>query len=103
MSVILYVSYTGTAQDRFDREYYSHKHVPMVIEAWKACGLVSAQALYPLSLDENQPGTVAICECVFRDEAALEAALSAPGTPALVADVPNFTDLAGQHHRGAPL
>jgi len=88
--VILYVTYRGAPQARFDRRYYVERHLPMVLDAWERHGLRSVAAFFPAL---EQAGTIAICECRFRDDAAIRAAFGSPATPAVMADVPNFTDL----------
>lgn len=93
MPVTILLTYSGTATDRFDRGYYCSKHLPMVEDAWKPHGLISSRAFFPAS-ESDAPGTVALCECVFQDEAAVDAAFSSPQTQRLVADLSNFTDLA---------
>lgn len=93
MPVTILLTYSGTPQDLFDREYYCSKHLPMVEAAWKPHGLISLRAFFPAP-GPDAPGTVALCECVFEDEAAVDAAFSSPETQGLVADLANFTDLA---------
>lgn len=92
MSSTILLTYTGTAKDRFDRDYYCSKHLPQVAAAWEPYGLVSLRTFFP-AVEENQPGIVAICECVFQSEDAVGAAFSSPNTAGLVADLVNFTDL----------
>ncbi len=86
---ILYVTYAGDAATRFDRDRYVHHHLPLVMEAWGPYGLLSCSAFFPVG-DGN--GTIAIAECKFRDEAALQTALASPETPRVMADVPSITD-----------
>ncbi|MFF7710723.1 EthD family reductase [Pseudomonas sp. NPDC007930] len=88
--VVVYVTYQGTPEARFDRGYYVATHLPLVLNAWGQYGLESIAAFYPAV---EQTGTVCICECRFRDEAALQAALNSPEAPAVMADVAKFTDL----------
>jgi len=89
-AVTIYVTYQGDQQSRFDREYYVNGHIPLVMKAWQQYGLLSAAAFFPAV---GQRGTIAICECVFRDEKALEAAFHSPEAPDVMADVPHFTDI----------
>lgn len=93
MPVTILLTYSGTPQDRFDREYYCTKHLPMVEKAWKPHGLLSSRAFFPAQ-EFDAAGTVALCECVFKDEAAVDAAFASPETTELVSDLINFTDLA---------
>lgn len=96
----LFVTYPGDAGTRFDRDYYVATHLPLVRDAWGPYGLETAEALFP-------PGegaeTIAVCVCQFRDEAAVDAALAAPQTAGVMADVRHFTDATPSQRRAAPL
>jgi hypothetical protein len=48
-------------------------------------------------------GTVAIAECRFRDEAALQAALGSPESARVMADIANFTDVEPSRSRAVPI
>lgn len=99
-SVVVYVTYHGTPQDRFDRDYYIAAHLPFVLKAWSQYGLLGVTALFPAP---EQEGTVALCECVFRDEGAVEAAFASPEASAVMADVPRYTALAPRRFRAVAL
>jgi uncharacterized protein (TIGR02118 family) len=88
--VIIFVTYQGNAESRFDRVYYLERHLPMLRRLFGPLGLTSAQALFPPS---QESGTVAICECRYRDEAALAACFASPAMPGLAADIGRFTDI----------
>ena len=96
----LFVTYPGDARTRFDREYYVSKHLPLVQEAWGPHGLETIAAFFPSG---EGAGTVAVCVCGFRDEAALQAALGSPQTPRVMADVAHFTDAKPSQSRAVPL
>jgi len=98
--VTIYVYYQGTPATRFDRDYYTHQHLPLCIDAWQQYGLLSCRAFYP-ALD--QTGTIAICESVYRDAAAAEAAFSSPELPKVMADVARYTDATPMRMRGVAL
>lgn len=98
--VIVYVAYQGTPATRFDRDYYVRRHLPLCMDAWGKYGLQQVTAFFPALDDE---GTIAICECVFRDEAAMDAAFSSPELPDVMADLPFFTDVAPTRLRGVAL
>jgi uncharacterized protein (TIGR02118 family) len=98
--VTFYVYYQGTPESRFDRDYYTHHHLPLCMEAWQQYGLLSCRAFYP-SIDQD--GTIAICESVFRDEAAAEAAFNSPEVTTVMADVARYTDVTPMRARGLPL
>lgn len=91
--VTVYVTYEGPAHARFDRAWYVDRHLPLVMASWSRYGLESVTAFFPASA---QSETLAICECKFRDRAALDAAFNSPEAPAVMADVRHFTDLAPQ-------
>lgn len=99
-SVIVYVSYQGTRETRFDKDYYVERHLPLVMRAWAAYGLESASAFFPATV---QDGTIAICECRFRDAAAIAAAFASPEAGPVMADVKRFTDVAPQRARALAL
>lgn len=88
--VIMFVTYQGHAESRFDRAYYVAKHLPMLRRSFGPLGLISAQAFFPATADS---GTIAICECRYRDEAAFAACMASPDMPGIAADVGVFTDL----------
>jgi uncharacterized protein (TIGR02118 family) len=96
----VYVTYQGTPETRFDRDYSVQHHMPLVTRAWQPYGLEAAAAFFP-AVDEA--GTIAICELRFRDGDALAAALAAPETPAVMADVPHFTDVTPVQVRAGPM
>ncbi|WGF90402.1 EthD family reductase [Marinivivus vitaminiproducens] len=98
--VQIYVTYQGAASDRFDRDLYVNRHLPLVMSLWGKYGLQSVRALFPAG---DADGTVAVCECLFRDEVAMEAAFSSAETPEVMADVALFTDLTPNRFRAVPL
>jgi uncharacterized protein (TIGR02118 family) len=98
--VVVYVTYQGTPRDHFDREYYVGVHLPLVMEAWRQYGLLSLNAFFPAIAQE---GTIAICECVFRDEAAVESAFASPEVSEVMDDVPRFTAMAARRVRASAL
>ena len=85
----MYVTYSGDAATRFDRDYYIQHHLPLVMECWGPLGLEGCAAFWSAVIDA---GTICICECRFRDEAAMRAALASPTTPRVMADIARFTD-----------
>ena len=98
--VILYVRYDGPPDARFDRTVYVRDHLPMVLDAWTKYGLLSAVALFPAA---ELCGTIALCECRFRDEAAISAAFGSPETAAIIEHIHDFTDLSPSRHRVVPV
>ena len=85
----VFVTYPGDKTSRFDRKYYVEKHLPLVTAAWGPHGMQSIAAFFPSGEGE---GTIAVCVCEFRDDAALTASLKAAETKSVMDDVPNFTD-----------
>ena len=95
MAFKVIISYDGTAKHRFDRDYYCKNHIPHVRKVWEPFGLLDIRPFFP-GIESDAKGTVCVSQCVFRDKAAMEAAFAAPGTQALMDDIPNFTDLPMQ-------
>ncbi len=85
------VTYLQTPGAHFDRAYYVSHHLPLVREAWGPFGLESIDAFFPAG---DGAGMEAIAICRFRDTAALKAALAAPGTAEVMADVKQFTNIS---------
>ncbi|MBO0144637.1 EthD family reductase [Agrobacterium sp. Ap1] len=89
--VSIFVTYQGTTETRFDKEYYVATHLPLAIEAWGKYGLDSAEAFFPTN---NKEGTIALAELKFTDENALQASFGSVEAPSVMSDVINFTDVA---------
>ena len=98
--VTLYVTYQGTPDSRFDRRYYADKHLPLVREAFTPYGLLNLAVFYP---ETSQPGTLAICECIFRNKAAISTAFSSHEAAKVMKDVSQFTDIVPVRLHGIPL
>jgi len=94
----LVVSYPLSAGTRFDADYYRDTHIPLVEDSWGASGLTGAEILWPA--DPGQP-YAAMVVLSFRDSAAIDAALGAEATGAVMADIANFTDIAPVIYRTA--
>ncbi|WP_242128047.1 EthD family reductase [Sphingobium sp. Sx8-8] len=97
---VVYVIYQGTPADRFDRGYYLERHLPLVMHAWGRHGLERLTAFFPAL---EAPGTVAVCECRFRDEASIERSFNSPECEAVMADITRYTDLRSIQLRARPL
>jgi uncharacterized protein (TIGR02118 family) len=97
---VVYITYSGDESTRFDRGYYRNHHLPLVMKCWKQHGLESLSVLYPEDLAK---GTIAICECKFRDDAAIKASFESEETPQVMADVKHFTDVTPTQTRAVPL
>ena len=46
----LFVTYRGTASDRFDRDYFVSKHLPLAREIAEPLGMLSIEAFFPTRL-----------------------------------------------------
>ena len=96
----MYVTYAGDAGTKFNRDHWINVHLPLVRAAWGPHGLLSAGGFFPSG---DGGGLVAICACVFRDEAAMQAALASPETKRVMDDVKNVTDVEPGRSRAMPL
>jgi len=81
----LSVLYPVTEGATFDHDYYASSHVPLAVKAW---GLEGAD------IDKGVNGPyVAAVHFTFDSMEAMGAALGAPGTAEVMADVPNYTTI----------
>ncbi|HMC40761.1 MAG TPA: EthD family reductase [Acidimicrobiales bacterium] len=82
----LSVFYPSGEGSTFDHDYYRDQHVPLACKAW---GLSGAE------IDKGVDGPyVAAVHFRFDSPDALSAALAAPGTADVMADVANYTNIA---------
>jgi uncharacterized protein (TIGR02118 family) len=81
----LSVFYPTTEGATFDHEYYRTKHVPLAVKAW---GLEGAE----IDKGINGPYEAAV-HFTFESLDALGAAMGAPGTGEVMADVANYTTI----------
>ena len=82
----LTVSYPATEGATFDHDYYRDKHVPLAVKTW---GLAGAE------IDKGIDGPlVAAVHFKFESLDAMGAAMGAPGTADVLADVANYTTIA---------
>ena len=96
----MYVTYAGHADTPFDREHWIDVHFPLVRECWGPYGLESLAGFFPQG---DGAGLIAVAICVFRDEAAMEAALASPETARVRADVDLYTAVKPQRSLATPL
>ena len=91
MAMTLHVVYPATEGTKFDYDYYSGTHLPMVREHMGATidSTLVAKGLAGGAPDQPAPYH-AIATLVFADQAAMDAAMAHAGP--VVADIPNFTD-----------
>jgi len=82
----LSVLYPTTEGATFDHDYYRDQHVPLAVKTW---GLSSAE------IDRGVDGPyVAAVHFRFDSPEAMQAAMAAPGTADVLADVANYTSIA---------
>ena len=84
----LSVLYPRSDDATFDHDYYRDQHIPLCLETW---GLGDSAAEIDRGLDGPY---VAAVHFRFDSPEALGAAMSAPGTGNVLADVPNYTNIA---------
>ena len=85
MTIKFSVLYPKTEGATFDHDYYANSHVPLALKTW---GLDSAE------IDKGIDGPYeAAVHFTFADQEALGAALGAPGTAEVMADVANYTTI----------
>jgi uncharacterized protein (TIGR02118 family) len=81
----LSVFYPKSDGATFDHDYYRDKHVPLALKTW---GMSDAE------IDRGLDGPyVAAVHFRFESQEALAAAMTAPGTPEVMADVANYTTI----------
>jgi uncharacterized protein (TIGR02118 family) len=79
------VFYPSTEGANFDHQYYVNSHVPLALKTW---GLDSAE------IDKGVDGPyVAAVHFTFDSMDAMGAALGAPGTADVMADMANYTTI----------
>jgi len=86
----IFVTYRGSASDRFDREYFVNRHLPLAREIAEPLGMLSIEALFPASTATD---IVAATVIVLRDEQAERNLFSSPRFSELVNDLTNYTNL----------
>jgi uncharacterized protein (TIGR02118 family) len=83
----LSVLYPSTDGAEFDHDYYRDQHVPLAVRTW---GLDAADA----EVDRGVDGPyVAAVHLRFPSLDAMNAAMAAEGTAAVLADVANYTSI----------
>lgn len=98
--ITMYVTYAGDADTVFDRAHWIDVHLPLVLECWGPYGLERIGGFFPQG---DGGGLIAIAPCVFRDQAAMEAALASPETARVMADVDLVTAVKPQRGLAQPL
>lgn len=88
----LLVTYVGDTTARFDRLYYTSRHLPLVSSAWDRYGLLRCEA-YFWDGAEGIDVLRAICLCHFTHHDDIDRALAADESVQVMDDIANFTDL----------
>ena len=86
----LLVTYRGTKADRFDREHFVNRHLPLAREIGAPLGVLSVEGFFPAG---SETDILAITVIVFRDEQAEKDLFAAPRFAELVSDLPKYTNL----------
>jgi uncharacterized protein (TIGR02118 family) len=91
------VLYPNEPGKRFDLNYYTHKHMMLVAERLKSFGLVRTEV--DKGLAGGAPGAPAPYVCIgqvyFDSVDAFQKGMSTHGKE-IMADIPNYTDIAPQ-------
>ena len=95
--ITMCVAYDGDETTPFDRDRWVDVHRPLVRRCWGPHGLERVGGFFPQG---DGAGLIAVALRVFRDEAAMEAALASAGTARVMEDVESFTDAVPR--RGVP-
>jgi uncharacterized protein (TIGR02118 family) len=93
----LMVFYPNTPGARFDHKYYAEKHVPLFKEKMATFGLVGVDVDRGLSgaMPGSPPPFITVFLARFKSAEELQKGVQAHG-PALLADIPNYTDVQAQ-------
>jgi uncharacterized protein (TIGR02118 family) len=94
------VTYAGDDDTPFNRRHWIDVHFPLVRNCWGPYGLESVSGFFPQG---DGGGLIAIAICIFRDQAAMEAALASPETARVLADVELVTAIRPQRSLVTPL
>ena len=98
--ITMYVTYSGNADTPFDRDHWINVHLPLVRECWGPHGLISVSGFFP---EGDGGGLIAIAPTMFRDEAAMNAALASRDTARVMMDVKKVTAVEPQRIVGRPI
>ena len=80
------VFYPATEGATFDHDYYRDKHVPLCVQTWNPAGVEVEKGI-------DGPNVAAV-HFTFASMEAMQAAMAAPGTGDVLADVANYTTIA---------
>jgi uncharacterized protein (TIGR02118 family) len=91
--ICLSVLYANAAGKRFDHDYYSHKHMPMVLDKLKGNGMTHYEIDRGLGgIEPGSPPTyLCIGRCYFNTLGGFQQGFAEHGAE-LAADIPNYTN-----------
>jgi uncharacterized protein (TIGR02118 family) len=84
------VLYPRSDNSTFDVDYYQQSHMPLVGKTW------SQVSRWEVDLGGPDQPHHAVAHIVFPSAEAFGEAMSSPGTPAVMADVANYTNVQPQ-------
>jgi len=91
--ILVSVLYPGDEGSRFDTDYYTRTHIPLVKQRWGSMGLTEVRLLRGLpGADGGRPPYQVIALLTFDSAASFGRAADAHGAE-VFADIPNFTDV----------
>ncbi|MGN6619893.1 MAG: EthD family reductase [Sphingomonas sp.] len=92
--IVVSVTYPASPGSRFDWDYYTTAHLPLVSDAFGATGMTGVYALKGLSAPDGGPAPyVAIANLTFPDTDAVQATLRGERASEVMGDIANFTDI----------
>lgn len=95
MTITVHVAYPRTEDARFDFDYYSRKHMPLVKAQLGAAGMTAFTASRGIAgLPDEAPPFFVVATLTFPDEETLQTAIGTADE--VVADIANFTDVQPQ-------
>ncbi len=87
------VFYPNRDGSKFDMDYYCNNHIPMVQQKLgAACKEVAVEHGLSGATPGSRPAYVAMGHLYFNSAEAFQAAFG-PHAPAIMADIPNYTDI----------
>lgn len=90
--VVVSVTYPATEGSRFDLEYYTGRHLPLVQSRWGDCGLVETKILRGIGVPGGGPAAYhLIALLTFQSEQDFQRAAQQHGRE-IIGDIKNFTD-----------
>lgn len=91
--IMVTVMYPAGENARFDMDYYTKSHVPMVGDRWKACGLREAKVLRGTGVPGGGPAPYSVMALLtFGSAQEFQRAVEQHGNE-VMGDIPNFTNV----------